>query len=201
MKYIMQLTAVLSMTFCLTMLVVLSADAQGEGLRQPMRLLAALQKVSVKQDTSVTLMGCCDGGGCDGGDSCCGGGSCGSGCCCESICCPRCVVGEVEKKCWNVKCKYVCVPSFRWPWECRDKSKRGCDDGCDASCGCAEDSCCGGDTCCGDGCCGEACGSCPAKCGRVRAVFTLEQHKYTCKECGYEWDIKCACRSQGKKHR
>ncbi|MGE0609617.1 MAG: hypothetical protein AB7O62_21175 [Pirellulales bacterium] len=42
-------------------------------------------------------------------------------------CCPQCghkycvAVPEkiTEKKhCWNVECKDVCIPRFKWPWEC-----------------------------------------------------------------------------------
>ncbi len=186
MRHFLQLTVALSTTFCLTAALVPLTNVQGEGLRQPAALVAAeaapaaAAKTTVEKDSQVKPAGCCDGG-----NACSGGGCCGSGCCCEPVCCPRCVVGEVEKRCWNVKCKNVCIPRFRWPWECRDKSSGGCD----ADCGCAED------TCCGDGRCGT-----PPKCGRVRTVNTLEQHKYTCKECGYEWDIKCVCRPKKKHH-
>jgi hypothetical protein len=94
------------------------------------------------------------------------------------------VMGEVEKKCWNVKCEPVCIPKFRWPWECWGKSKGGCDS----------------DTCCGDSCCGECCNCAPPKCGKVKTVKVLKQHKYTCKECGYEWDFKCVCVPKKKNH-
>ena len=177
MKHVLQLTMSLSTPFWLAILFVPSTTVQGEGLRQPVALVAA-EEAPVEKDSQVKPAGCCDGG-----DSCCGSRCCGSFCC-EPVCCPRCVVGEAEKKCWNVKCDFVCVPRFRWPWECRDKSKGSCD----ASCGCAEDSCCG-----------ESCCNCPAKCGRVRTVNVLEEHKYTCKECGYEWNVKCVCREK-KRH-
>jgi hypothetical protein len=82
-------------------------------------------------------------------------------------------------------CEPVCIPKFRWPWECRAKSKSNRD----ADCGCAVDACCG------DECCGMA-----PKCGKVKTVKVLEQHKYTYKECGYEWDIKCVCVPKKKHH-
>jgi hypothetical protein len=168
MKHFLLLTVAFSTTSCVAILLLFNPSLQAEDIQQPATLLAAA-KSPVEHDSQVKPAGCCDGG-----SSCCS---------CEPVCCPRCVVGEVEKKCWNVKCKPVCIPKFRWPWECRAKPKGSCA----VDCGFAVD------TCCGDECCGECC-STPPKCGKVKTVTVLEEHKYTCKECGYEWDIKCVCR-------
>lgn len=114
---------------------------------------------------------------------------------------------EVEKHCYNVCAEPVCVPPFRWPWECRkDKCGKGCcsDGGCDTCCG---DTCCGG--CEGCGCCGT--GSCGCskgfslfgclKCGKVRCINVLEKEKYKCEECVTEWKtVKkgcCGCCGKG----
>ncbi len=42
-----------------------------------------------------------------------------------------------------------------------------------------------------DKCCGP-------KCGWVRCVNVLEEHKYECDTCGYEWEVKYVCTSAGK---
>ena len=193
MKYIVQLSLAISAAICLTTLLIPASRVQGRGLRQHVATSTdeaapnTLQKILFARDTKVTPADCCAGE-----DECCGDGCCGSGCCgcscrCEPICCPRCVVGEVEKKCWKVECDFVCIPKFRWPWERSKKSKGSCDACCD-------------DGCCGDGCCGENCCCDLPKCGKVKTINVLEQHKYTCKECGYEWDIKCVCRQPKKRH-
>ena len=46
-----------------------------------------------------------------------------------------------------------------------------------------------------DKCCGPVC-------GWVRCVNVLEEHKYECDTCGYEWEVKCVCTNQGhsRKH-
>jgi hypothetical protein len=147
---------VLRPTFSLTVLLIAASfgDASGADLAQPKKLALA---PPVTQDAQVAPVGCCEG--------------CAS-CCCEPICCPKCVTEEVEKSCWLVNRQLVCIPSFRWPWECRQ-----------------------GDCDCGHGV-GDGC-ACPPKCGRVRCVKVLEEHKYTCQECGYEWEVKCVCDRNG----
>jgi hypothetical protein len=46
-------------------------------------------------------------------------------CECELVCCPQ-IVTETEKKpFWKVTCEHVCIPGFRFPWECC-KDKDGC---------------------------------------------------------------------------
>lgn len=184
MKHILQLTTAFSLVLGLT---ALSTNAQAQNLQQPVALTTAsttglIALGTLEEDSQVTPTGCCESG-----TGCSGNGCCANGCC-DPVCCPRCVVEDVEKKCWNVDCEFICVPRFRWPWECRGDSKQGCD----ASRGCS------GDGCCGDGCCdSDCCCGCPPKCGKVRCVNVLEEHKYTCKECGYKWNVKCVRSGSG----
>ena len=91
---------------------------------------------------------------------------CNGRCSSEYVCCPKAVEKEVKKSCWLVKPKLVCVPGFRWPWECLGKKNPSCGDDCDST---------------------------KPRCGFVRCINTLEKHEYTCKECGYEWTIKRVC--------
>lgn len=118
--------------------------------------------------------------------------------CCES----ETKKEEVEKHCYNVCAEPVCVPPFRWPWECRkDKCGKGscCDGGCDTCCG---DTCCGG--CDGSGSCGCSKGfslfGC-LKCGKIRCINVLEKEKYKCDACVTEWKaVKkgcCGCCGKG----
>ena len=103
-----------------------------------------------------------------------------AGCCdagCESGClsCPSCNVSccelkseaiEVEKSCWKVECKKICVPRVVFPWQkpCRTSCDGCCDSGC-ASC----------DACnCNNGAC-------------VKTVKVLKKHKYKCPSCKYTW--------------
>jgi hypothetical protein len=133
-------------------------EARGQSLAQP-AALAVEGLVEIEIDAEVRPAACCELAG-------------KASCCCEPMCCPKCVTEEVEKSCWLVKSELVCIPGFRWPWECRAGD-------CDCSRGVS------------DGC------VCPPKCGRVRCVNVLEQHKYTCEDCGYEWEVKCVRTSGG----
>jgi hypothetical protein len=156
MKTALQFTAVYGVMILLTC----STAVKGDERAQPATSAAASP---LDQDSQVKPVAGCDGGNCSR--------------CCEPVCCPQYVTEEVEKSCWLVKSEYVCIPGFRWPWECR---KGGCD--------------CSGEV--GAGC------ACPPKCGRVRCVNVLEEHKYTCNECGWQWEVKCVrhgeCRSCDK---
>ncbi len=129
------------------------ALAEQQDIQQPILLVTA------SEDSQVVPTGC-------------DGGSCCNDCCTESVCCPVRVEVEVKKHCWNVKTENVCIPGFRWPWECNSKVKKPS---------------------CGD-CCDTGCDSCAPRCGRVRCVNVLEKHEYTCKKCGYEWKVKSVCR-------
>ncbi|MCA9267220.1 MAG: hypothetical protein KDA41_02055 [Planctomycetales bacterium] len=65
----------------------------------------------------------------------------------------------VEKHCWEVRCKEVCIPAVTFPWEV-GHGKKG------------EGVCCWG-----------------GRCGKVRTVHHLWQHKYKCEECKCEWNV------------
>lgn len=124
---------------------------------------------SSTKDIAVTQVSC--GASCGGGD-CCQGSGCGKCCCCcKAVCCPKCVTEEVKKHCWLVKSELVCIPRFQFNLFA-NFCKYGNND-------------------CGD-CCSNGCCRCTSpSCGRVRCINVLEKHEYTCKECGYEWDVKC----------
>jgi hypothetical protein len=52
------------------------------------------------------------------------------GCCCvcnpsDYVCCPHTEKETVAKECWNVKFEPVCIPAFKWPWECCGPAKCG----------------------------------------------------------------------------
>lgn len=141
---------------------------------------------------------------------------CGDECCCESDCATRCNCQRCqevcspmvyptteERSCWEVKCKKVCVPAVRFPWE----------SGCCAHCrllDCLCRLCCGSCSyaaygsprmaanCC-DGCsppyllpdtCDACGGRCHARCGRVRHVNTLEEKTYEVSKCECQWNIR-----------
>ena len=107
-------------------------------IQQPKTLKAAAAGLNV--DTDVTPTGLyCDHHGEDASQS----GEPG-----VVVCCPRRVTAEVTRKCWLVKPEWVCIPRFRWPWECGAAS---------------------GSTTCGDGCGDARCPCRPPKCGKVRS--------------------------------
>lgn len=39
-------------------------------------------------------------------------------CQCELVCCPRPITGTETKSYWKVTRELVCIPGFRFPWEC-----------------------------------------------------------------------------------
>ncbi len=119
-----------------------------------------------------------------------GGASCGDapGCCdtpreaCREACFATVETETVEKKCWDVECKKVCVPKvvcpwgeggsgltcFDWIWP-RKKDRGGC--GCTACC----DSC--------------RCEPKP-RCGKVLCVRDLKAVTYECEERVCKWEIR-----------
>jgi hypothetical protein len=108
-------------------------------------------------------------------------------CCCPS-CGKTCQAEQVTIKtkhhCFEVECKDICIPSFRWPWE---MAKKTCNSGsCDIGCtsGCCDKGCKGK---CPD--CPSQCDGCPPKCGTVKTVKVLKKKEYECEHCGYEWKI------------
>lgn len=123
---------------------------------------------------TTTLQAQCDG--CDSGCAACAAPTCCSapGCQAAGRCCggPACIgkaeMVDVEKHCWEIETKDICVPAVRFPWE-RGGSKLTlctlfkfkCDKGCDNP-GCDE-------LCCDGGCaaapsCGCAAGGCDGGC-------------------------------------
>ena len=40
-------------------------------------------------------------------------------CRCELVCCPQKVSESEKVSIWKVTCEYVCIPGFRFPWECK----------------------------------------------------------------------------------
>ena len=166
---------VLGSTLVFTSLLIYSQSTEAQSLQQPKALATATTAaVPLEHDSGLTPVNYCDS--CGVRDTCCSNGCC----CCEAVCCPKCIVEDVEKKCWNVESEYVCIPGIRFPWQ---HAKNTCS--CGTNCGC-------GDRCCDEGCC-----CCPApKCGKVRCVNVLEEEKYTCQECGYEWNVQCVCRGK-----
>jgi hypothetical protein len=45
--------------------------------------------------------------------------------CCETcpqcdnkVCVPTPETTKVKKYCWEIECKDICIPKFKWPWEC-----------------------------------------------------------------------------------
>lgn len=101
-------------------------------------------------------------------------------CCAEPKCCPVRTVEKEKKSCWQVASEYVCIPRFRFPWECCD---------CPASCRCKD--CCPGPT--------GSRGPCGPLCGRVRCVNVLEAHEYECEKCGFQWEVKCVRTTRGSR--
>lgn len=89
-----------------------------------------------------------------------------------AMCFPKRVTKDVEETCWKVKQELICIPSFQFNFSwCKKKQAKGnCDEGQTRH---------------------SSAGT--ATCGRVRCINVLEKHKYTCQECGYEWEIKCVC--------
>ena len=127
--------------------------------------------MTVLDDDAISPAACAK---CRRNNDCC----CGSNCCqecCEAVCCPKRVTEEVKKHCWKVNPELVCVPGFRLPWVCGDKSR----------------------VLCGDECCGYCQECCEPQCGRIRCVNVLEKHEYTCEECGWEWEVKCIRSARG----
>ncbi len=137
-------------------------------IQQP---LSVAQKATAMRDTEVTRASCDDD--CCGEESCCSDGCKAGHCSTKVVCCPKKITEEVKKHCWNVKKEWICIPSFRFArnWG-KDKNSQG-------------------DCKCGDSCSGDSCSNCgKPTCGRVRCIKVLEKHEYTCKTCGYEWELK-----------
>lgn len=90
------------------------------------KLFASLTVVMLMSISSMSYAaGCagCDNGCatcCDAGACCDTGGCCNDGCC-QEVCCPECQLKvdqvDIDKHCWKVECKKICVPRFVFPWQ------------------------------------------------------------------------------------
>lgn len=161
-------------------------------------LIAAFAAVlSLAMPADAGLFGKCKSSGCD---SCSASDCCDNGCC-EPECCPedyrcKCDVDTepVEKSCYNIEKKPVCIPPITTsPFDCFKKKLCGGSDCCDGGCDAAG--------CCGDSCDGSGCGGCKKGglfscfknkgCGKIRCVNKLSKKKYECgEECVYEWSAE-----------
>ena len=105
---------------------------------------------------------------------------CGMGC----FSCPDCRCKltaeevEVEKSCFEVECKTICVPKVVFPWQtgngCFPFGKWGKKSNCDS-----------GDSCDGRGC--SSCTNCVNNGAFLRTVKVLKTKNYKCPECEYTW--------------
>lgn len=93
---------------------------------------------------------------------------------CGCFVCPSCShcceleakMEDVEKSCFEVECKTICIPRVVFPWQ----KKKSC-----SSC---------------TACDGEGCSSCVNNGARVRKIHVLKTKKYECPECKYKWTPK-----------
>ncbi|MCH1440320.1 MAG: hypothetical protein L7W43_11730 [Rubripirellula sp.] len=70
---------------------------------------------------------------------------------------------DVEKSCFEVETKTICIPRVVFPWQ----RKKACD-GCDS-------------------CDGLGCSTCINNGAQTRSIRVLKKKKYTCPECKYSW--------------
>ena len=91
----------------------------------------------------------------------------GATCCpvCDHVCKLEAEAIEVEKPCFEVETKAVCIPRVVFPWQTARKA--AC-----ASC---------------DSCSGRGCTACVHNGARVRKVCVLKPKTYTCPACEYTW--------------
>ncbi|TWU55070.1 hypothetical protein [Rubripirellula reticaptiva] len=87
---------------------------------------------------------------------------------CDHICKFDAKEVEVEKSCFEVESKVICIPRVVFPWQKKDK------------CG----SC--------NSCDGTGCSSCVNNGARTRRVCVLKTKKYKCPECEYSWSAEKA---------
>ena len=101
----------------------------------------------------------------------------------RKFCCPKCdcdcstckldaEVVDVEKKCFEVECKTICIPRIVFPWQKKQSSCRSC-----------------------KSCDGHGCTNCIHNGARIRKIKVLKSKKYKCPECKYSWtpDEKKPC--------
>ncbi len=73
---------------------------------------------------------------------------------------------DVEKSCFEVETKTICIPRVVFPWQ----HKKAC-----GSC---------------DSCDGRGCVTCVNNGAKTRSIRVLKKKKYTCPECKYSWTPK-----------
>ncbi len=89
--------------------------------------------------------------------------------CCPCKSCPSCDCSleakmvDVEKSCFEVETKTICIPRVVFPWQ----RKKSC-----ASC---------------DSCDGRGCNNCVNNGAKTRCIRVIKKKKYTCPECKYSW--------------
>ena len=100
------------------------------------------------------------------------------GCNSTSVCCPKCKHScvlkaekvDVEKSCFEVESKTICIPRVVFPWQ-MPKKKSGC-----------------------GSCDGHGCSTCVNNGASARTVKILKTKKYKCPECKYSWSAeKSSC--------
>jgi len=105
----------------------------------------------------------------------------GVACCpvCDHVCKLEAKAIEVEKSCFEVETKVICIPRVVFPWQTARK----------ASCA----SC--------DSCSGKGCNACVHSGARLRKICVLKPKAYTCPACEYTWSAEkkdaCECGSEG----
>jgi hypothetical protein len=114
---------------------------------------------------------------------------CGCRCCCEKYCKVVCVMKEVKKTVWAVKCEDFCAPLPGCPSQCES---------CNKEC-CQEPNCAGCDKCCNPCASLEGRNYVPPKCGKVRTKKTLEKKEIICKIPSYKCIVVYACANCGSK--
>lgn len=89
--------------------------------------------------------------------------------CCPCKSCPSCDCSleakmvDVEKSCFEVETKTICIPRVVFPWQ----RKKACD-----AC---------------DSCDGRGCNNCVNNGAKTRCIRVIKKKKYTCPECKYTW--------------
>ncbi|TWU48504.1 hypothetical protein Poly51_44040 [Rubripirellula tenax] len=87
---------------------------------------------------------------------------------CDHVCKFDAKEVDVEKSCFDVESKVICIPRVVFPWQMKDR------------CG----SC--------NSCDGTGCSSCINNGARTRRVCVLKTKKYKCPECEYSWSAEKA---------
>ena len=95
--------------------------------------------------------------------------------CHKTTCCPQCdhacttchleaEMVDVDKKCFEVETKLICIPRVVFPWQKKRSSCHSC-----------------------DACDGHGCSACLHRGAKTRKIKVLKTKKYKCPECQYTW--------------